>query len=215
MSSQKPVHDNSFYEFRDPFQTRPYRLKDRPPLEALAGTRGHRLAHGKLCMEEPIPFQADTGNQAADILWSQMTLLFCVSGRLVRLLKENGITGWSTYPVQVYDRKGVFLPDYHGFAVTGGMCAQDFDRSVPFEKKMPSGRLSTYYRGLYFHENQWDGSDLFWLGVGTPVVVNRVHKLFRKEKIGNIRFTPLPDFVVSESNFQSMREPKSWAHELE
>lgn len=95
------------------------------------------------------------------------------------------------------------------------MCAQDFDRSVPFDKEMPSRRLSTYYRGLYFYENQWDGSDLFWIGVGTPAVVGRVYKLFRKEKIGNVRFTSLPDFEVSESNFQLMREPKNWAHELE
>ena len=53
------------------------------------------------------------------------------------LLEENGITGWSTYPIEVYDRKGNSLPDYHGFAITGGTCDQDYDllfRSLMVEK---------------------------------------------------------------------------------
>jgi len=213
MSSQIPVDYNRYYEFRDPLQDRPYLLVDRLPLEALPGISGHLLARGKLDMEAPIQFDADSGSRATDVLWSQMVLFFCVSGRLVRLLEENEITGWSTYPVEVYDRKGALLPDYHGFAVTGGTCGQDFDRSVPFDKEMPGGHF-TYYRGLYFHESQFDGSDVFWIGVGTPVVSERVYRLFKKHRIGNVRFTPLPEFEISESLFQSMRESESWVHEL-
>ena len=215
VSSHIPVDYSKFYEFRDPLQSRPYRLVDRLPIETLHGARGHLLAHGKFDLGEPLQFDADSGGRATDVLWSQMVLLFCVSGRLVRLLEENEITGWSTFPVQVYDRKGALLPDYHGCAVTGGICDQDFDRSVPFDKEMPGGYY-THYRGLYFYESQWNGSDMFWIGAGIPVCSDKVYRLFKKYKIGNIRFTPLTECEVSETLFNRGRssEHQDLAREL-
>ena len=200
MSSQIPVDYNRLYEFGDPFQSRPYRLVDRLPVGSWPGARSHLLAHGKLCLGEPLRYDADSGSRATDVLWSQDPLHFCISGQLVRLLKKNEITGWSTFPVEVYDRKGAVLPDYHGFAVTGGICDQDFDRSVPFDNEMPGGHF-TYYRGIYFYESQWNGSDMFWIGAGIPVCADKVYRLFTKHKIGNIRFTPLPEYEESEENF--------------
>ena len=139
-----------------------------------------------------------------------MVKLFCVSECLIRLLEENGITGWSTYSVEVYDRKGNSLPDYHGFAITGGTCDQNYERSLMVEKMLPSGKKKgKYFRGVYFDESQWDGSDMFWVGRGrgVSIVVDDVYRLFRKHKIQNVQFTPLSDVEVSELNFR----PRTWS----
>ena len=125
-------------------------------------------------------------------------------------MKENGITGWSTYPVEVYDRKGSLMPGYHGFAITGGSCDQDYDRSLMIEKMRPSGeKKGKYFKGVYFDESQWDGSDMFWVGGrrGKSIVVDKVFRLFRKYKIQNVQFTPLADVEASELTFR----PKTWS----
>ena len=99
------------------------------------------------------------------------------------------------------------------FTVTGGTCRHDFDRSVPFDREMPGGYFA-YYRGLYFHENQWDGIDVFWLGVGKIVVSHKVNRRLKKHKIGNVRFDPLSDIEVSAENFQLMRDSERWIQQL-
>ncbi len=200
--SLKLLDYGKLYRFSDVFATRPFRLRSRLPSGTLSGPQLHLLAQGKYAISEPIQFDAVEGDQAADVLWTQLVGLFCVSGRLIRLLEENEITGWSTYPIEVYDRQGNFLPDYHGFAVTGSKCDPEYSRSAVIDKPPPDPRGRGYqvYKGLYFDESQWDGSDMFTVGVGeavgTRVVVDKVHRLFKKYKIRNVRFTPLSEYEI-------------------
>ncbi len=202
MSSPISVEYSKLYRLSDPFATRPFRLRDRLPIGALPGARSHLLAQGKFVFDEPIQFDAASGGHATDVLRSQDPLLFCVSGRLIRLLEENEITGWSTYAVEVYDRQGAFLPDYHGFAITGTVCEPDYSRSAVIDKppRFPGAEGYQIYKGLYFDESQWDGSDMFWVGMGKRVIVDRVYRLFRKHKIRNTLFTPLTEYEINVSN---------------
>ena len=172
MSFRKTVDYTKLYKWTDPLSTRPFRLRDRLAVGTLGGNKDQLQAQGKFSLGKPIQFDAVSGGHATDVLWSQMVKLFCVSEWLIRLLEENGITGWSTYPVEVYDRKGNSLPDYHGFAITGGTCDQDYERSLMVEKMLPSGKKKgKYFRGVYFDESQWDGSDMFWVGRGRGVSI--------------------------------------------
>ena len=54
------------------------------------------------------------------------------------------------------------------------------------------GRPYQVYRGVYFHPEQWDGSDLFFVN-GHRVVRDTVVKAFKRAKISNVQLTPLPD----------------------
>jgi len=78
---------------------------------------------------EPVAFKAYMGGSPADFLWTGFPPLFCVSQRVIDLLEENQFTGWSTYPVEVYDRHGGKLPGYHDFAITGSAVRRDLSRS--------------------------------------------------------------------------------------
>jgi hypothetical protein len=116
---------------------------------------------------------------------------------VVGLLAAQAITGWATYAVEVYDRKGHLLPGYHGFAITGPECRQDRSRSEIVSKPppVPSGRGHQVYRGLFFDESQWDGSDLFWVE-GMTVATQAVYSAFRKAKVSNARFTRLTEVEI-------------------
>ena len=42
-----------------------------------------------------------------------------VSDRVISLLRDEGFTGWDTYPIEVYLKDGSKLPGYQGLTVTG------------------------------------------------------------------------------------------------
>ncbi|MHB1295631.1 MAG: hypothetical protein ACYC4R_11630 [Anaerolineae bacterium] len=195
--TSRSVDYQKLYSFSDAFATRPLRLKT---VEDQGLEQGYAwpLSDGTLHLAQPLKLRGYMGGQAVDVLWSGLVVLFCVSSRVVDLLRAEGITGWDTFPVEVYDRRGGFLPGYHGFAITGPTCRRDKSRSTivakPPPPPTPTGRGGKVYRGLYFHEADWDGSDFFWVdNCGGRVVTERVYRLFRRHKIGNVRFVPLPE----------------------
>ncbi len=118
----------------------------------------------------------------------------CVSERAIRILRENEVSGWSTYPVEAFDPKGELLADYHGLVVTGAVCDADYSQSAVITKPPPATRGKSYdvYRGLFFDEAQWDGSDMFWVG-GVRVVTEKVKKAFEQNGVENVAFMPLPE----------------------
>ena len=193
--SKELPNQNLFFEIADPLKSRPFRLRSRLPAESLPDLK--QLAAHSQGMKEvsaPIQFDAVQGKNIDDFLWTQLVRPACVLSRVVRLLEEKGIDGWSTNPVKVYDPDGFIVPDYHGFEVSGPAYKADYDRSNVIEKPppVPKGKSYQIYRGLYFDESQWDGSDMFWVE-GVHVVTERTYRLFRTHKVGNVRFTPLAE----------------------
>ena len=152
-------HESSqLFEFSDPLRKSPLRLRSRLPVESLPDRK--RLAmveQGRSKLTTPIQFDAAQGEIAEDILWTQLVRPVCVSGRLIRLLNENEISGWTVYPVEIYDQNGVNIPDYYGFAITGPVYEADYSRSTIVLKPspLPRGKSSKVYKGLYFDEGQW------------------------------------------------------------
>ncbi|MHB1295628.1 MAG: hypothetical protein ACYC4R_11615 [Anaerolineae bacterium] len=192
--TSRAVDYQKLYSFTDPFARRPMRLE---PFDDEGLGKGYAwpLSDGTLHLAQPLKLRGYMGGQAADVLWTGLVVLFCVSSRVVDLLRAEGITGWDTFPVEVYDRRGEFLPGYHGFAITGPTCRRDKSRSTIVVKPppVPGGNAWTAYHGLYFHEADWDGSDFFRVDKsGGEVVTERVYRLFKRHKIGNVRFVPLP-----------------------
>ncbi len=148
------VDYSKFYLLDDPLATRPLRLESTYP--NLTNEQVWQLFLGQWKPESPIQLVAFQGGQATDFLWSSDFFIICISSRVVALLTEQGFTGWATYPVEVYGRKRERLPDYHGFSVVAE-CRQDLSRSPIIDDPEVPGRK--VYKGLYFDEHQWDGSD--------------------------------------------------------
>ena len=194
-SSSRPLDSSRLYEVVDPLATIPYRLRSRLAAEALPDREQLQLlAQGKSAITEPIQFDAAQGREATDFLWTQLITPVCISESAIRILMKNKVSGWSTYPVEVFDQEGKLYPYYFGLAVTGATCEADYSRSAVVSKPPPTPRGISYdvFRGLYFDEDQWDGSDMFWVG-GVRVVVERVKEIFVRYNVRNVRFTPLAE----------------------
>jgi hypothetical protein len=195
MSTLASINSSSFFSLDDPLSTRPLRITVSGYSDWVNSDLAWKLLRGQVSVDEPIKLVGYRGGQITDFLWSDLIYMVCISARIVEILRINKITGWATYPVEVFDRKGAFLPDYHGFAVTGGECRRDRSRSQVFTRQaVPQGKPFEVYKGLYFHEEDWDGSDLFWVrSCGGIVITEKVQKILKRAKTTNVRLIPLPE----------------------
>lgn len=131
---------------------------------------------------------------AADVIWSTLAAPLLVSDRVVDLLEGGGFCGWKTYPVELSGKDGSQINGYHGLSVDGRCGTIDNARSERVDKLMPGG-VFPVWRGVYFDEATWDGSDLFmpantWSWI---FVVEAVRRAFTAAKVKNVCFNALPD----------------------
>jgi hypothetical protein len=197
MSTLAILDYSKLYRLDDPLASRPLRLSDEGYSEWLTKGQAIELFRGRLKLDTPLRLGAYRGGQAADFLWSGLIPLICISERVARLLRVNSITGWTTYPVEVYGRKGELLPGYHGFAVTGGECKRDRSRSeILTRQAVPEGEPFQVYRGLYFDEADWDGSDIFLIRNHGIAVTQKVSNLLKKSRVTNVQLIPLVEVEV-------------------
>lgn len=195
MSSSATLDFSRFYELFDPLASRPLRLSPEGLTNWLTKDQAIEVFHGRLELDIPLKLGAYMGGQATDFLWSGLIPLICISNRVVELLQMNCISGWGTYPVEVYGRKGEPLLGYHGFAVIGSECRRDRSRSQVITKQaVPSGKPYEVYKGLYFYEEDWDMSDFFIVRrYGGTIVTEKVYKILKQAKVTNVQLIPLPE----------------------
>ena len=125
-----------------------------------------------------------------------------ISDKVLNLLIENNITGWKTYPIRVFDKKGVEIHGYHGLSITGR--CKDLDLTLLKERVdyqyRESGPVYHYYKGYPLDLSTWDGSDMFLLsGTYWRFINKKVYSIFKKNKVSNIKFYNLADFILEES----------------
>ena len=151
----------------------------------------YKIFRGELELIFPIIFYPNIGKKAYDLVGSGYAGLNLFSSKIINMLKENKITGWKTYPCEIYDWDNNKLEGYSIFSVTGRCSAIDYSKSEKFIKQpySPKGRPVNALRGLYFESGSWDESDIF-----TPedsmfsIVTEKVKELFEENKITNIKF---------------------------
>lgn len=137
----------------------------------------------------------------SDVIWIGVVQLV-VSARFIEVLKD--FTGWTTFPVEVYDDRGKQVPGYEGLAITGrcDRVTHDFSRVV-------GDGLRAQYVGLQFSIELWDGADIFYpkLGPG-PIVTAPLREALRRAKITNLRATQLPKVRMNKHMVDGLREKR-------
>ncbi len=195
---------NSSYCFNNSF----YILKAKGPLSDFAVTpdifekavREHdfsekRNIHLQLCWGEyledtqfPIVFHPIrySGKNFKDVLSLRYgTFVFLISDRFKSLLEGNGITGWKSYPIEVYDKKGNPILGYSGFSITGRGGEMEGARSPKWKEICDSRQRPRY------HPKQWDGSDIFRIDPAYLVISKKLRDILIESKITGVEYFPL------------------------
>ncbi|MBQ3711831.1 MAG: hypothetical protein II891_05490 [Bacteroidales bacterium] len=138
----------------------------------------------------PVSFHQFDGRVLRDALDMRAHHPILVSDNLLKILTDNQITGWRSYPVLVYDKKGNEIRGYNGFTVTGRggevKFLKDKDR-IPYDNRKPF---------IQWDKSQWDGSDFFWVKPLYLFATKRVQDVFKREKIKYLRLSPLSDYLT-------------------
>lgn len=151
-----------------------------------------RALHGEAVPGSPIRIAHHIGRVLQDLVWVSMNIL--VHQRILDILTDAQLTGWSTYPVELTGRQGESIPGYHGLIVTG-RCAgllNDRAHSELVYQELPGGRFPRY-RGL--HVEGWDGSDFFVTpGQGHMVLSEKAAAVLRQSDATNVELQPASEF---------------------
>ena len=144
----------------------------------------------------PITFKQKSGKNWKDILCPSIGF-HLISDRVKEALEANNITGYKTFPIIIYDKKGNEVPGYHGFSVTGRCDPTDWSKSEIIQKKLfEFSSVTDYYRGR--HIDNWDGSDIF-SPKGTLVIIlsEKAYRLFKSLKLNSTRYIDIEKYEIS------------------
>ena len=121
--------------------------------------------------------------------------IFAISERVVDVLSTNNVTGWKTYPVEVYDKNENYLGGYYGFTITGRCLALKPSLAEPYVKQYPGGPENTF-KGDPLNLDYWDGSDIFLLpGTTAAFMSKKARNIIKKAKLTNICFEDIAEKI--------------------
>lgn len=157
-------------------------------------------------LEFPLVFhQIENGKKLRDVLDMRYVSAYLISDRMKNILKKNKITGWKSYPVIIYDKKGGIIEGYNGFSIVGRSGPLDL-KNQPIEPVIDdNGHVTEYkeYVGGWFNISTWDGSDIFILGESLWIIITeRLYKILKKEKITAIEYERISDLRLPCRNYK-------------
>jgi hypothetical protein len=187
-----------YYRLADPLASQPIRLTLRGYDEEITSVKAMEIFTAESRLNRPLRLGAYQGKRLADFLWSAMTPIVCISERVADMLTRENITGWSTYETELFDGRGNLIHGYQGLSVTGAICRRNkaLSRLLRRPPVTASGEPFTVYKGLYFHETDWEGSDFFLIQNHGMVVVKKVKDLLSSNAVFNVELIPLPEVEI-------------------
>lgn len=148
------------------------------------------LAYGDYDNMDLIIWKQDSnyGNKMRDVLWCS-TSLFLISDRFKNILIESGLTGWKSYPILLYDKKGNQIEGYNGFSIIGRGGNMFQHESPPVEFGYSPKSL-----GYYFEFSEWDGSDVFRVFPHHVIISQRFADVLINHKISGVEIDRITDY---------------------
>lgn len=148
------------------------------------------LAYGDYDNMSALTWRQDRnyGNKLRDVLHCGQSL-YLISDRFKNILNESRLTGWKSYPILLYDKKGRQIEGYNGFSIigkAGNLCKFD----VP---PMDLG-YSPKSDGYYFEFDAWDGSDIFRIFPHLIVITEKFAEVLLNHKVSGIEIDRLTDY---------------------
>lgn len=148
------------------------------------------LAYGEYDDIHPLIWKQDRnyGNKLRDVLYCS-TSLYLISDRFKSILNESGLTGWKSYPILLYDKKGSRIDGYSGFSITGRAGNMHKFDTPPIELG-----YSPKSTGYYFEFDELDGSDIFRVFPHHIIITKRFAEVLLSHKVSGIDIDRLTDY---------------------
>ena len=165
------------------------------PLDDLALDQDIGVARGEFRPRVPLRFIQYEGTRWHDFVGTQYAPLRLVSERVLEAFVAGGVTGWEAATAEISDRGGQAIAGYRLLVVVGRCGAVDNSRSVLVDRIVPGNpKGSKVWKGLYFEEKTWDGSDLFNPGRSSLLfATEKVKRILEREKATNIHLESMLD----------------------
>lgn len=145
--------------------------------------------------EVPVVFRIHRSARPRDFGWTGTIVI--VSQKAKDTFEALGLTGWTTYEVDVRSKEDLEIPGYYGLSITGRCGPVQWRRSRIVPVKMPGGMIP-HFEGSYFDLSTWDGSDLFvssgrgWFVFATA----KASQAIRRFRLSNIRLLPTTEYRI-------------------
>ncbi len=184
------MKENNFFEFGTAnkegcLQGNCEEIKDKAP-----------IIKGELDRNEKYVFEYDSGSKVYDTLYTGW-ILTAVSKKITDILEANNFIGWKKYEADFYDKKGNLIEGYSLLGVTGraGKLDRSLSEKIYKESEWPFIKRRNFYKGLYFEEGTWDGSDIFMMEDNYSILITeKVYKALKKAKLTNVQMIPISEY---------------------
>lgn len=186
---------DSLYTIGDGLLRGAFRVTPGPGIDDMALERAENLSTTALAYRH---FMG--GGKPKDLIGTSYASPVLLCDRIIQILRERRFSGWTTYPIELYGKKGERIQGYQGFAVTGrcGPVLWKKGKKIRKPAPFPQGQACDAWLGLYFDPDNWDGSDIFMPeGTTYKIITEPVMKALTSAKVKNIKFERLTEFERS------------------
>jgi hypothetical protein len=127
------------------------------------GDRTFESWHGAQAHGRPVRLAVRERRKVGDVVTAGDIGEYLVSPRMLDVLTDEGLTGWSTYPVEVTGPTAEQLDGYLGLWITGrsGPIDDRLTERVILPPSVPGAPSMPHYKGFCPAAGSWDGSDFF------------------------------------------------------
>lgn len=148
----------------------------------------------------PLKFKQKYGRRKDDVIRTGYTKLFIISNNFVDVLKNNSITGWRLFDVEISDKKDGLINGYFGISITGKSGPVNINSSIVIERRrIANGPLCIFYKGAKIDKESWDGSDIFIPEGGFGILLSpKAASILGKSELTNVSIIPLSEVEIDE-----------------
>ncbi len=159
----------------------------------------YELKCGVVEIGSPIRLAYSSGDEFFDIMDINCAVLKVYSSRVVCILNHHGFTGVRPIPVLLSTKDEEDVSGYFILSILGRSNPIDRSRStdVILPPRITGSPTRKSLQGMYFKDDQWDGSDIFMPeGTSIIVVTEKVKNSLENLDSGNLAFVRLTEEYI-------------------
>jgi len=163
--------------------------------EPLSLDEDRLLVRAEYQSSEPIEFAHNLGKVPLDLVYGSVGV-YLISPAAARVFADAGLTGWTTFPANLFGRDRQLVTGYAGLAVLGRCGPIQVDRAQRMRRTSPSGAPYLAKVGLFFDEATWSGDDFVVPSTGPTYIIvsDAVRAAASKAQLRNMKFESLSEF---------------------